>query len=165
MKLLGVKHKLSTAFHPQTDGASEHSNKTIVQCICYHVDHLQIGWIKALSRICFGIMNTVNASTGFSPFQLKSGFLPHVLLPLFPPPPTNTLAKDLALQVLQEIETNYLEAMDNLITAKINQAHQANSHHSPEVEYKVGDKVILSTINCHWEYVQKQDGQVAKFMP
>lgn len=101
MKLTGVKHKMSTAFHPQTDGALERSNKTIVQCIQYHVDHIQTGWVKALPRIHFGIMNTVNASTGFSPFQLKSGFSPHVLLPLYPPPPTDTLAEDLALHVLQ----------------------------------------------------------------
>ena len=35
--LTGVKLKLSSAYHPETDGASERSNKTINQCICYHV--------------------------------------------------------------------------------------------------------------------------------
>lgn len=68
MKLTGVKHKTSTSFHPQTDGASEHSNKTIVQCIHYHVDCLQTGWVSALPQIRFGIMNTVNASMEYSAF-------------------------------------------------------------------------------------------------
>jgi hypothetical protein len=36
-KLTGVKLKMSTAFHPQTDGTSEHTNKTVNQCIRYHV--------------------------------------------------------------------------------------------------------------------------------
>jgi len=30
--------------------------------------------MKVLSRICFYIINTVNTSTGYSPFQLHSGF-------------------------------------------------------------------------------------------
>lgn len=59
--------------------------------------------------------------------QLKSGFLPHILLLLFSLSPTDISAKDLALCVLPEIESNYLEAKDNLITAKINQTHYANT--------------------------------------
>lgn len=139
MKLTEIKHRMSTVFHPQTNGASERLNKTIVQCICYLVNKLQTGWAKALLRICFRIMNTINASTGFSPFQLKLDFLPCVLLPLFPSSPTDTPAEDLALHVLQEIKSNYLEAMDNLITSKINQVHHANAHWSAEIEYKVGN--------------------------
>jgi hypothetical protein len=35
-KLTGVKLKMSTAYHPQTDGASERTNKTLNQAIRYH---------------------------------------------------------------------------------------------------------------------------------
>ena len=37
-KLTGVKLKLSTAYHPQMDGASERTNKTINQCLRYHIE-------------------------------------------------------------------------------------------------------------------------------
>jgi hypothetical protein len=47
-KLTGVKLKLSSAYHPETDGSSERLNKTINQCICYHVQHNQKGWVRAL---------------------------------------------------------------------------------------------------------------------
>jgi hypothetical protein len=30
MKLTGIHHKMSTSYHLQTDGASEHSNKTVI---------------------------------------------------------------------------------------------------------------------------------------
>jgi hypothetical protein len=69
-KLTGVKLKLSSAYHPETDGSSERSNKTINQCICYHVRCNQKGWVRALPRIRFDIMNSVNASTGFLNFQI-----------------------------------------------------------------------------------------------
>lgn len=37
-KLTGVKLAMSLSFHPQTDGTSECSNKTVNQSIRYHVD-------------------------------------------------------------------------------------------------------------------------------
>jgi hypothetical protein len=37
-KLTGIHLKMSTAYHPQTDGSSERSNKMINQCIQYHVE-------------------------------------------------------------------------------------------------------------------------------
>lgn len=69
-KLTGVRMAMSSSFHPQTDGSSERTNKTVNQAIRYHVDRQQKGWVKALPRVRFGIMNTVNRSTGFSGFQL-----------------------------------------------------------------------------------------------
>jgi len=48
MCLSGIKHKMSMAYHPQTDGSSEQTNKTVIQCICFHVDRQQRGWSKVL---------------------------------------------------------------------------------------------------------------------
>jgi hypothetical protein len=36
-RLTGVKLKMSTAYHPETDGTSERSNKTVNQALRYHV--------------------------------------------------------------------------------------------------------------------------------
>ena len=83
-KLTGVKLKLSSAYHPETDGSSERSNKTINQCICYHVRRNQKGWVCALPQICFDIMNSVNASTGFSNFQIHLGRSPCLIPPIVP---------------------------------------------------------------------------------
>lgn len=47
-KLMGVKFKMSTVYHPETDGASEQSNKTINQMLRYHVQHNQKGWVCPL---------------------------------------------------------------------------------------------------------------------
>ncbi|KAJ2935130.1 hypothetical protein H1R20_g1983, partial [Candolleomyces eurysporus] len=48
--LTGIKLKCSTLFHPQTDGSSERTNKTVVQALRYFVDRAQKGWAKALAR-------------------------------------------------------------------------------------------------------------------
>ena len=78
-KLIGVKLKLSTAYHPETDGSSEWTNKTVNQCLCFHVEHNQKGWKRVLPCIRFFLMNTINKSTGYSLFQLKYGRSPRVL--------------------------------------------------------------------------------------
>jgi len=76
MKLTSIKHKMLTAYHPQTDGMSECSNKTVVQALQFHVKRNQMGWVKALPKVHFDIMNTINASTSFTPFMLKSAHSP-----------------------------------------------------------------------------------------
>jgi hypothetical protein len=81
-KLTGVKLKMSTSYHPQTDGASERSNKTLNQALRYHIQRNQTGWVQALPHVHFTMMNTVNTSTGFSGFQLRMGHSPHLLPPL-----------------------------------------------------------------------------------
>ena len=66
-RLMGVCLKMLLAYHSQTNGASERTNKTLNQCIRYHVDHNQHEWQCALHRIHFQMMNMINASTGFFP--------------------------------------------------------------------------------------------------
>ena len=164
-KLTGVKLKMSTAYHPQTDGASERTNKTLNQAIRYHVDNNQKGWLSKLPRIRFAIMNTVNSSTGFSPFHLKTGRSPRVIPPLTPASTTPTTAEVDARQIISRLELDVKEAQDNLLAAKIRQAYHANEHRAPEVTYKEGDLVMLSTENRRRNYKRKDKKRVAKFMP
>ena len=183
MKLLGIKHKMSTAFHPQMDGASKCSNKTVVQALRFHVEQNQTGWAKALPRVHFNIMNTVNVSTGFSPFALKSGHSPQLILPLIdtltprpsntnmsittpntPTPPTSD-GEDNAHTMIEQLTTDILEARDSLTAAKISQAHHANKDRSPDPTFQIRDWVLLATAHWWQDYMQKKDGHVAKFMP
>lgn len=80
-KLTGVKLHMSMAYYLQTDSSSEYTNKTVVQSLQYYVSHNQKGWARILSKVCFDIMNSINASTGFSPFQLHIGHSPQLIPP------------------------------------------------------------------------------------
>jgi transposase InsO family protein len=146
-KLTGVKLEMSTAYHPQMNGASKRTNKTLNQAIRYHVDNNQKGWLSKLPRICFAIMNTVNVSTGFSPFQLKTGRSPCLIPPLTPAAAPSDPADFDARQLIERLELDVKEAQDSLLTAKIRQAYHANEHRAPEIVYEAGDLVMLSTEN------------------
>ena len=127
--LCSMNLKMSSSYHPQTDGSSKRSNKTINQSLCYHVDHSQKGWV-ALPCIRFDMMNSVNASTGFSNFQLHLGHSPQ----LIPPIVLADLPEDLcspasvAEDLITQIHTDIMEAKDNLFQVKIYQEHHINTH-------------------------------------
>ncbi|KAG6838964.1 hypothetical protein C0991_006993 [Blastosporella zonata] len=104
-------------------------------------------------------MNTVNASTGFSGFQLKSGFSPKVLPTIILRENTPDMDHTLALKLIQSMELDFLDAMDSLTASKLIQSYYANQHRDPEVPYEVGDMVMLSTLNRRREYLHTSDGQ------
>jgi len=165
MILTGIKHRASSAYHPQTDGASERSNKTVNQLIRFHVERNQKGWVRALPRVRFAIMNTVNKSTGYSPFQLKHGRSPRIIPPLIEAPPRPSREHISARDVITRVTQDVTDAKDNLMVAKIAQAHHANEHRRDDPVYNVGDSIMLSTLNRRREYKQKGEKRVAKFMP
>ena len=156
---------MSTSYHPKTDGGSEKTNKTVIQLIHYMVDQNQKGWVAKLPRVRFAFMNTVNASTGFSPFQLKTGRSPR-LIPPISDLPANASAADVTVhEIITKVERNVKEAQDHLLAAKIQQAFHANQHCGKEIVYKVGDHVMLSTPHHRRNYKQKGKKRAAKFMP
>jgi hypothetical protein len=147
-KLTRVKQKLSSSHHPQTDGSSEHSNKTVIQCIRFHVECHQQSWARALPTIRFRMMNSINASTGLSGFQVCIGCSPCVLPPLVPSlPKVDNLRKDIAKALRETVDKIHdleSQAKDTLLVAKVSQAHFVNAHRSTADTFKVGNKVLLS---------------------
>ncbi|KAI0344052.1 hypothetical protein BDW22DRAFT_1300074, partial [Trametopsis cervina] len=112
-------------------------------------------------------MNTVNASTGFAPFQLLQGRRPRIL-PLLLNSDVSPLRAafpaeaDVARNVLAQVDVDVMEAQDNLLLAKLNQARAADPHWSAEPAFKEGERVLLSTLNRRCEYMQRGDHRVAK---
>ncbi len=127
--LMGIKHKASTSYHPQSDGSSERTNKTLIQSLRFHVERNQKGWVSALPRIHFNYMCTVNKSTGYSPFMLRFGHDPIVLPPLEPAREPITQDEIDACAVIMQIYNTVKDAKDNLLVAKISQAFEANKTH------------------------------------
>jgi hypothetical protein len=163
-KLTGIDLKLSSAYHPETDGASERTNKTVIQCIRFAVERDQKGWVRALPKVRFDIMNTINASTGFTPFQLRFGKSPRII------PPLLALEEDndnelTAREIVEQMQPIHLEAKDNLLEAKIKQSQQENLHRGNSFPFKIGDRAVLSTSHRRRTYKSGDEPHIAKFMP
>jgi hypothetical protein len=77
MDQLGTKHKLSTAYHPQTDGQTERTNQTIEQYLRCYLNYQQNDWVKLLPMAQFAFNNSA-AITGISPFFANYGRHPNI---------------------------------------------------------------------------------------
>jgi hypothetical protein len=58
-----------------------------------------------------------------------------------------------------------LSAQDNLLTAKVRQAFQANKDRSTAFPFVVGQRVVLSTLHRRQDYKSGENPRAAKFMP
>ena len=73
---------MSTSHHPQTDGQTERANRTIEDTLRAYVAPHQSDWDKHLIAAEFAYNNSVQASTGSTPFYLNHGRHPHTPLSL-----------------------------------------------------------------------------------
>jgi hypothetical protein len=67
--------------------------------------------------------------------------------------------------LITHLHEDVAEAKDNLIQAKVFQAHFANQNRSPDHPFQVSDKVMLSTFHWHHEFKKKGEQRATKFFP
>jgi hypothetical protein len=151
---------MSTAYHPETDGSSERSNKTIIEALRHYVNVCQKDWPDHLIHIESAMNNSVNATTLKTPTELLYG----APVRLFPTPiEKDTITVPAVAEYITKIEKSIAIARDRHAEAKTRQAINSNRHRRQEQEYKVGDRVYLDTSNIRLRI--KQKGRSAKFYP
>ena len=78
MDIAQTKVAPSTAYHPQTDGQTERVNRVIEDVLRCYVSDQGENWHLYLRAAEFAINNSVQASTGFTPFYLNYGRNPRM---------------------------------------------------------------------------------------
>ena len=132
---------MSTAFHPQTDGQTERTNRTLEDMLRAYVSHRQDDWDRFLTAAEFSYNSHKNASTELSPFEFNYGQQPHVPSALFKPTSTHVQT---TTEFLTSMENLAKMATDSLVKAKGRQEEYANRSRRPLV-FRVGDLVLLSS--------------------
>ena len=72
-RMLGIKTKLSTAFHPQKNGQTERMNQELEQYLRLFVEYRQKDWPEWLASAEFAINNKTHTATKMSPFMANYG--------------------------------------------------------------------------------------------
>ena len=70
----GIKRRLSTTFHPHTDGQTKQQNSTMEAYLWVFVNFKQYDWARLLPMAEFAYNNIKNASTGHTPFELNCSY-------------------------------------------------------------------------------------------
>jgi hypothetical protein len=140
--LIGIKLKMSSAYHPQTDGATERANRTITQMLRQCINPNQKDWVSKLPTIQFAINSARSESTGYAPFFLNTGRMPRAMI-------WNSAASDEYSNVREfalKRKLALMSAHDSIIGARVKQTRDANRKRQA-VPFKNGDFVYLSTKN------------------
>ena len=156
-KTIGIKHNLTTAYHPQTNAQVERTNATLEQYLRINMNYLQDNWVKLLPLAEFTYNNSIHSSTKMTPF-----FANNALHPRFDSVQisNNPTANDLT----NYIESNILRLKDTLSKAQIRYARNYDSHHK-DMKYNVGQFVWLSTENLNTNRPSKkfEDRRIGPF--
>jgi len=159
-KRIKVSLRMSTSYHPETDGSSERSNKTMIEALRHYVNLKHTNWADHLIHVEAAMNNSVNATTRMTPTEMVYG----TTLRLFPSPRDLTKPNHdvpAVTDYIQKIHDNIAFARDRHAEAKTKQTMHVNKKRNPEPDYNVGEKVYLETKDLRLRI--KQKGRSAKF--
>jgi len=71
-KLLNIKHRFSSAYHPQTDGKAERMVQTVIRSLKLICDN-QTQWAEKLTPVLMSYRSTVSMAIGTSPYHALYG--------------------------------------------------------------------------------------------
>lgn len=143
-KLLGVQHKFSTAYHPQSQGLCERFNRTLLSLLRAYTSSDHSDWDTFLPMLLMSYRTTKHSSSGFTPFELTYGreaaLPPHFLLPesQLPPLPENEFCSKLATKMVNIAKV----AKDNMTKASEQQKKQKDRRSHPS-QVQPGDMVYV----------------------
>ena len=164
--MLGIKRRLSTAYSPTTDGATERANQEIETFLREYVNFAQDDWAKWLS-IGIGSLNArSSATTGTSSFFLSHGWEPEhndysALLSREDGRDSPVARAD---RVLNKLAIARDWAQSAMAIAQQEQENQANKIRTDAVNFRVGDKVWLDLRHVRTERpAKKLDAKYAKY--
>jgi len=139
-RMLGIKTKLLTAFHPQTDGQTEHMNQELEQYLQFFVNYRQKDWPEWLVLAEFAINNKVHSTTKVSLFianydrELRIG--------------GNIRRKEKvekAMEFVEKLKRVQEEAGAALRRTQEKMKRYVDRNRKETKEWKKGDRVMLST--------------------
>ncbi|GBB91669.1 hypothetical protein RclHR1_19010003 [Rhizophagus clarus] len=153
---MGVKHRLSTAYRPQTNGLTERFNRTLCETLAKYSMHNQQNWDLYLPSALFAYRTLQQQTTRFEPFYLIYGR--DALLPIeieMPNVPNNTdLNDDFQAQLLERIQLltgtlndNRQIAQDNITKSQEKQKLRYDANIRP-IAYQIGDQVLLQNFRA-----------------
>jgi transposase InsO family protein len=164
-RILGIKLKLSTAYHPQTDGQTEIVNQCLDQKLRPFVNYSQDNWAELLPMMDYAQATLMHSSTGFAPIQPEMGYLPRTSFDWKrssePQTAREKLSHEEAQQYARRLEEAWKAARANIQKAQESMERQANKHRR-EPDFGVGDFVWVTTKNWRTERPsRKLDYQMA----
>jgi hypothetical protein len=150
-EILAITVKLSTAFHPESDGQTEVENKEMERYLRTYVSYQQDDWVKWLALAEFAANNAPSATTLVSPFFATRGYDPRLSFDFTSDPkarhPKDKFELQRAIDTAKKLHGLWEWLQEQIGLAQTRMEHFANQSRKPAPAYRVGDRVYLSARN------------------
>ena len=155
-----IKRRMSTAFHPQTDGQSETLNRIIEDYLRAYVNEDQSSWAKLLPTAAFAYNSSKNHSTHVSPNKFLYG---HECEMHFQDTPNQKMLKTPAARDrIKQLHMLRNRLRDDLAQSIKRTIEYYDSKHVPK-QFKRGELVKLSTKNLQFKNKKLQPRWIGPF--
>ena len=140
---LGIKQRLATARHQQTDGQAEIAIKTLKRTLKKFTSYDNQDWANLLPLLAYSLNSSVSHSTGFTPFYLAFGWNPRSF-------PDEYIYAGPEQSLMKSIRKSLRKCRRAIAEAQMMQAKYYNARHRPFERFKKGDLVMLEAEGISW---------------
>jgi transposase InsO family protein len=148
-QLHGIRHTLSSAYHPQTNGLVERFNQTLCKSLAKISHERNEDWDNLIPSVLFAYRTMRHSTTRHSPFYLTYGrdaTLPvEFQFPIYPSEPIDEMDNLLrhTYQLIDKLPPALNKAHQNIVNSQ-DYSKQRHDNRIPDlIPLKIGDKVWL----------------------
>ena len=153
LQLSDIRPRMSTAFHPQTDGQTERLNQTIEAYLRAFATREQDNWVSLLPMAEFAYNNSVTTGNGMMPFYANYRF--H-LTAVNPPKETDEPLNPASTIYGHWMKTVHKESRKGLEAAQERMRRYTNPDRKEPPAYQMGDLVMLDGRNIRMRRPSKK---------
>jgi len=154
LKLLNIKSNLTTAYHPQSDGATERTNQEIEAYLSIYCASHPEDWLHSLSTLEFTHNNRRHAERVHTPFELIQGDSP-ISVPI-------TFSHTKFPTIEEKMKRMISDREEALAAHELAKTRIANRKQSNFTPFEKNQKVWLDTrnikLNHHKKIAPKREG-------
>ena len=152
-----IKHRLSTPYHPQTNGLVERLNRTLCIALAKYVQLYQEDWDKYLPMVLYAYRTMRQNTTQFEPFYLTYGRYANTPLDLILKKPNDNINEDEAIirracEIIDQLEPKREVALQNISKAQEKQKEYYDQNKKQQ-EFQIGQKVLMKNMKAqNWHH-------------
>ena len=162
VKATGVERRITSAYHPRTNGQTERFNYTFIEALRKYTSEDNENWPKWVPFVLMAFRTRVHSTTGYTPFELMFGRKMNTFSDWRdsdePPGDINEL-RNRAVEIKDLIENDHPSARANIEKSQEAQRKSQNTQHRITMDLvPIGTKVYISTTGMHNKLYPKYRG-------
>ena len=150
-----IKHKLSSPYHPQTNGLVERFNRTLCESLA-KVSEKENEWDKHIESVLFAYRTMKHNTTKKTPFFMVYGR--EAILPIEDFEIGENFGKDAIIERtydLINLVEERIEALENIERSQVQQKNRHDTKIKEETKFNIGDKILLKEAAKEKQYSGK----------